>query len=101
MRNLLLAMACVPLGSGMPEDSLKLIDHAGGKRVVGQVLISGGARPAYRMDGETLRVRMRQEGDVVVAAFLPVGIAFDLPKGQRSARVVIEGDPENSWRCGN
>ncbi len=100
MRHLLLAAACVPLGAGMPEDRLKLIDHAGGKRVVGQVMISGGGKPAYRMDGDTLQVRMRQEGDAVVAAFLPVGIAFDLPKGQRSARVVIDGNPEASWRCG-
>ena len=29
MRHLLLAAACVPLGSGMPGDSLKLVDHAG------------------------------------------------------------------------
>lgn len=92
-------MACVPLGYGMPEDSLKLVDHAGGKRVIGQVMISGGGKPAYRMDGETLRVNIRQ-GEYVLAAFFPVGIAFDLPKGQRMAQVVIEGSPEAVWQCG-
>lgn len=100
MRHLLLAAACVPLGSGMPGDSLKLVDHAGGKRVIGVVHVNGGGRPAYRMDGSTLRVRMRHDGDVILAAFLPVGIAFDLPKGQRSGRVEIDANPENTWQCG-
>lgn len=81
----------------MPEDSLKLVDHAGGKRVIGQVMISGGGRPAYRMDGDTLRVTMRQ-GDVVLAAFMPVGIAFDLPKGQIAAKVEI--GERSAWQCG-
>ena len=97
MRHLLLAVACVPLGYGMPEDSLKLVDHAGGKRVIGQVMISGGGRPAYRMDGETLRVKVRQ-GEVALAAFMPVGIAFDLPKGRWSGRVEIENHA--AWQCG-
>ena len=80
----------------MPEDSLKLVDHAGGKRVLGRVMISGGGKPAYRMDGETLRVKIRQ-GDVVLAAFMPVGIAFDLPEGQRTVRVEVS---DRAWQCG-
>lgn len=98
MRHLLLAVACVPLGYGMPEDSLKLEGRAGVLRVTGQVMITGGStRPAYRMEGDTLKVDPRQEGDVVVQAFYPVGIAFDLPKGQRAVRVEVGN---RAWQCG-
>ena len=41
MRHLLLAVACVPLGYGMPEDNLKLEGRAGVLRVTGQVMIRG------------------------------------------------------------
>lgn len=48
MRHMVLATLCVPLGYGLPEDSLKLVDRAGVKRVTGQVMVSGGAtKPAY------------------------------------------------------
>lgn len=98
VRHLLLAVACVPLGYGMPEDNLKLVERGGLLRVTGQVMITGGStRPAYRMEGDTLKVDPRQEGDMVVQAFYPVGIAFDLPKGQRAVRVEVGS---RAWQCG-
>ena len=60
-------------------------------------ITGGSTRPAYRMEGDTLKVDPRQEGDVVVQAFYPVGIAFDLPKGQRAVRVEVGN---RAWQCG-
>lgn len=97
MRHMVLATLCVPLGYGLPEDSLKLVDRAGIKRVVGQVMVTGGGSPAYRMEDGMLKVRIRRESENVVQAFYPVGIAFDLPQGQRTVRVEVS---DRAWQCG-
>ena len=97
---MVLATLCVPLGYGLPEDSLKLVDRAGVKRVQGQVYLHyTGARPAYRLKDDVLSVTLRPS-ETVLQAFEHVGIAYDLPKGQTSVRIEVEGEPPRVWQCG-
>ena len=94
------AIPCVAVSGNVPEDAMKLVDRAGGKRVQGQVYLHyTGARPAYRLKGGLLSVTLRSS-ETVLQAFERVGIAYDLPDGQISVRVEVDGDPPRVWQCG-
>ena len=61
IRHLLFsAIPCVAMSGNVPDDAMKLMDRAGGKRVQGQVYMSYiGARPQYVIKDGVLLVRMR------------------------------------------
>ena len=93
------AIPCVAVSGNVPEDAMKLVDRAGGKRVQGQVYLHyTGARPAYRLKDGVLSVTLRSS-ETVLQAFEHVGIAYDLPKGQTSVRIEVEGEPPRVWQC--
>lgn len=71
-----------------------------GKRVQGRVYLHySGARPAYHLKDGVLSVTLRSS-ETVLQAFEDVGIAYDLPKGQTSLRIEVEGEPPRVWQCG-